>query len=335
MIIENTKRYVWNDTTRCLEGYRVNTVISSNKKDNYPLTFIKTQPQMHIGIASVVFVLPHKKQWSLIDISYILQHELQHVYDSFSSELSIEKMNRDVLVNNVVGRTIPERTINSFIDYNTTDAGRRQIITSNNNYTLIKDVVKAIGEYLNFSELHAYLFNFINDIKKAGYRQLKQFEYNQDLEQYLPTVSPVYAEYCGYSMALQALYDHMSVKAKRDYAQIILEYIYSGNVSPEPDCEYPYGRSFANPDGTFDESSTDEFLMFMIIRCGQFVADCKELYTNAHQLTERFIDRRIHRGIGSFPYSYPHRKNRLYESDILQDKKDEQFNSYFDNLLTL
>ena len=68
MIIENTKRYVWNDTTRCLEGYRVNTVISSNKKDNYPLTFIKTQPQMHIGIASVMFVLPHKNQWSLIDI---------------------------------------------------------------------------------------------------------------------------------------------------------------------------------------------------------------------------------------------------------------------------
>lgn len=289
-VVQSSAVYYWENGR--LEAQHTTASIYSRQK-TYPFTLMKAEPSPHVVIASVLFEIPDARQWDEMYISYILQHELQHVYDQFSRELSIEQMNRDIAMNVAVGYdddVFPENKRLRFVNVNTSDATRRRIINEYEpHYSVIKDVVKYVADMLNFSELNAHLFNVIGEMKRAGRRNMSDFTYgrpdDERVRAYLIEVSPTYATYAGYRDALTALLNYSSDEAKSAYANNIMRVVYS-NVTPEPDCEYPYGRSFENLNGEYDEHSTDEFLEMLIGRCDDFLNDCVELHNNAYNLAE-------------------------------------------------
>lgn len=176
-VIDNTKVYGWDNVNDCL--YSIDCpyhVVDITRKSTLPPIYMLNSAKDKILHGTIFVCIPPNHDWNVNKLSYVIQHELQHLRDMLDWNKNQEQLMKDVLMLNLSVRNNNRLIIQAkkFLNYRTPKNVRMNMLRpSNYSYELMSYIVGEVIEMLNLSEIAAYLHNFVGDLGNKRLPEIK------------------------------------------------------------------------------------------------------------------------------------------------------------------
>lgn len=211
--------------------------------------------------------------FSVQHYAYAISHELSHIWNLLEQKCdSQNKLNRNTSYTSAV----------PFEDIHT-DNPRVEAITK---------VVAENMYFLNYSEMEARVFNFLDEISEHTPEETQLFHYKTDEEwcKILSNFSNTFEDY----YKLYVIFDEYCIRdtdieTKREFAEKLLRDVWSKS---DENGEYPFEQNFS-VNGKYDEKSFDLFFSVLKEKIWKlFLKQCITIFCNLKPLTERMLRRK-------------------------------------------
>lgn len=262
------KSFGYNKERNKIEEYKYSFQLFNNTKPVEPLIIRNNK----IIKASIIISVPDRYNIGIIspiksyifkadELSFILKHELSHLYDLLSNNITIKQLNTDLLeqesyltldetYEQIATTLLSNNDVNNKVKSKTI----KEKITAQNLHNLFVENIYL----LNKSEMRARLQNCRYEIKK----NIDKVIYNHVKQNLLRQISRQFETYYILYELFGLLIQYTPDNIKQEFVeQSIKEYF----GKPRPDNyepKYPYNKSFKNDKNTYDINSFDSFFEY-------------------------------------------------------------------------
>ena len=216
--------------------------------------------------ASIIITVPNiTKIYNVDELAAILKHELSHIYDAYSSQLSLNEINTDLMELDSFLK-LPyklEQNIELLLNSNISIYKKRNIIKTLDENILHNIFVENIY-LLNKSELRARLQNCRYEIKK-NIHILDSKIINIDLMQdRLRLISKQFNTYFTLYELFNLFIKYIPNNIKEKFTENSIKEQFGKQRPNYYEPKYPYNKSFKNNKNDYDISSFDKFFTYHI-----------------------------------------------------------------------